>query len=543
MAGKTELSLEIKAFDSITAPLRKITAKLKELTTPIQTLGKDFGNFSKAAGFGKLAEGFGGVGGAVKNVAGEAFALGAKLLGLAAAAGYAFATMVRGAVDAGDKLAEMSDRVGVSADFYASLQYAAAQADVEQEAFNGAMDQFNKRLGEAKAGGGSLLTFLEKVSPRLAEQVKGAKNSEAALSLMTDAFTRINDPAKRAALSAEAFGKSGLQFGNFLHQGSAAIQAQQVEYLRLAGSQEAFAKGSSDLDNVLRDTETAFAGLRAAAAVGLYPAITKIAKAVTDFAVKNRAGLAKWATDTGNAISKWIDGGGLTRLTEQLGETARALSKAVDTVGGLQNVFIAIGVVMAGPLLSSIAALVPAVYGLGVALLTTPVGWFLLAVGAIAGAAYLLYENWDSIGPLLGKTFAGLVKLFAGLSTVVAGLLTFDVATIVDGWTLAFDGLRESVSSLVALLDKSPAFKQLLNGLTFNTFAAARGSFLGEELTSGTRNSLNVTRPGGPPGGASQSTAKVTVDFANAPRGTRVTADPSNTTPVTLNTGVSMAAP
>lgn len=36
---------------------------------------------------------------------------------------------------------------------------------------------------------------------------------------------------------------------------------------------------------------------------------------------------------------------------------------------------------------------------LGVALLTTPLGWFLMAVTAIAGIAYAIWANWDTLGP------------------------------------------------------------------------------------------------------------------------------------------------
>lgn len=43
---------------------------------------------------------------------------------------------------------------------------------------------------------------------------------------------------------------------------------------------------------------------------------------------------------------------------------------------------------------------------LGVALFTTPVGWFVLAIAAIAGTAYLIYKNWGAIS----EFFSGLWK-------------------------------------------------------------------------------------------------------------------------------------
>ncbi|MGL6438175.1 phage tail tape measure protein, partial [Aeromonas hydrophila] len=34
---------------------------------------------------------------------------------------------------------------------------------------------------------------------------------------------------------------------------------------------------------------------------------------------------------------------------------------------------------------------------MGMAMLTTPVGWFIMGIAAIAGGAYLIYKNWDGI--------------------------------------------------------------------------------------------------------------------------------------------------
>ena len=57
---------------------------------------------------------------------------------------------------------------------------------------------------------------------------------------------------------------------------------------------------------------------------------------------------------------------------------------------------------------------------LGLAILTTPLGWFLLAIAAIAGAGYLIYKNWDAVSAY----FVGLwVEIKAGFSGGLAGIL------------------------------------------------------------------------------------------------------------------------
>jgi hypothetical protein len=319
-SAESKLTLTIRAVDKATAQLRAVNARIQEITAPARKLSNSFAALSGEAKLDKVAEGFRGVGRAMGNVKDEAFALGTKLLAIGAAAAFGLFGIVRSTVDAGDKLSEMSTRVGLTADAYSKLQFAAAQADIEQEDFNSGMDQFSKRLGEVKAGTGPLLAFLEKVSPKLAEQVKHSKGVGDAVNIMSRAFEKVVDPQKRAALSAAAFGKSGLQWGTFLGQGPKALAALGDKFTELAGSQEDFAQKSSDLDNVMRESEVAFLGARNAMAVQLYPAITQVSQGVTKFLVAHREGLTKWAEKTGAAISAWVEGGGLERarrLTDQ----------------------------------------------------------------------------------------------------------------------------------------------------------------------------------------------------------------------------------
>lgn len=538
MAGEKEqsLSLVVRAVDKVSTPLRAMTAKIDRFTKPFQGLTKDLSKFGDAfstLGFGAVARGFTGVGGAVKNVVGEAAALGAKLLALGGAAAFLAWSFVRSAVDVGDKLGELAARTGTTVDWFASMQHAAAQADVEQEQFNTALDKFNKELGNAKAGGGALLGFLQKVSPRLAEQVKGAKSTESAFALMTDAFKRIEDPSKRAALAAAAFGKSGLQMGEFLHQGSTEIQRQQLEYLRLAGSQEAFARSSGELDNAIREAETAFGGLRSTLAAALFPAFTKIAKAITEFLVKNRDGLAKWAERAGEAIDKWVSGGGIDRLVEGIGALIDTGRELLEAVGGWKPVLIGVGLVMAGPLLGAIAGLLPAIASLSVALLTTPFGLIVLALAGIAAGIYLVVKNWGLIKQTVSDLFTSLENLSAGLRKIVLGFVTWDLGMIFEGWFQSLEAFRGLLARVLALMQLLPGGGLLLDGLK----------------ATGVLDAVY-----GPPAGAAQvrqeipglqsteQTSKVEVNFSNMPPGTRVTQD-SRSAPVDLSLGYSMVTP
>jgi hypothetical protein len=468
---KYPLSLVIRAIDKATGPLARISSQIARTTAPIRAR-------------------LGGVGSAAMGVGREFGALGAKIAGMAAVGGFALYHFTKSTVDAGDKLDEMSKRVGLSVDAFAQLQFAAAQADVDTEAFASAMDQFNKRLGEAKAGGGPLLSFLKKVSPALAMQVRGAKSTEEALGLMTSAFEKVEDPGKRAALAAAVFGKSGLQMGQFLGQGNKAIDEQRKKYFALAGSQAKFAEESGELDNTMRETEIAFEGATRALAVEFFPVFKELATSLRDFLSANRAGLQKWARETGAAISAWVQGGGLQRLTNTLGDIASTVGTVVTALGGLKTVAIGIGAIAVAPLAVSIgnlavslAQLLPAMAPFLVA--AAP---FIAALVGVSAAVYQLHKNWNDLKEAFGTW---------------------------DGWKTTLGGIGSAIA---------------------DPFSFAEGQEMRQK-------DLAVEEARQRMAGASRTETRVAVDFSNLPRGARVTQAGDSAAPVDLGVGYSMVGP
>lgn len=520
------LALVIKAVDKATGPLRAMAARMKAITAPTDKLGKEWGDFSKAAGLGNLVEGFKGVGSAIGNVGHQAFALGTQLFAVAGVAGFAMFSIIHGAVEAGDKLAEMADRTGTSVDFYASLGQAANLADVDQEQFNNSMDKFNKALGDAKAGGGPLLELLSKVGPGLAKQLKAVKSTEEGLSLMTDAFARLPDTQRRAALSGAAFGRGNLQMGEFLHQGGAAVQKQQREFLRLAGSQEAFARGASDLDNAIKASQVAFLGLRSAAAGALFPAFTKLTNVVTEFVAKNRDGIKAWAEGAALAINQWVDGGGIDRLVTGFKDIAAVVGRAIDWVGGFKGVALIVGGIMAGPLLVSVLGLIPAFISLAVAIAPLALALFpfivaaapwLAAAALIAGAAYLIVKNWETVKTFFAALFPNLSRDIGDATTGIMAFVDW-VGKATAAWS-AFKGTSENKGSGANWIDNTDAGKWLNN-----KFGAAATT--GADAARATSNA-DAPRPSA--GAGTGQPARVSVDFSNLPKGANVSHDPGDT--------------
>lgn len=163
------------------------------------------------------------------------------------------------------------------------------------------------------------------------------------------------------------------------------------------------------------------------------------------------------------------------------------IDKTLTWAGGAILLGGALGVLtlVLSPLGTAIAAIAAAlvlatraIAALSVALLTTPVGWFLIAVAGIGAAAYLIYRNWDQVAEFfkglwdrVKATFEGVVQWMAEISermarTIISGFLGLAEAgarlmqPFVDAVKAKLDealgAARAFVGALNAILGNSP---------------------------------------------------------------------------------------
>lgn len=92
-----------------------------------------------------------------------------------------------------------------------------------------------------------------------------------------------------------------------------------------------------------------------------------------------------------------------------------------------------------GMLASAIGLVGSALKGLALLLLGNPIG---LAITAIAASAYLIYRNWDTVGPWFSRLWEGVKTYFSGFADFVAGVFTLDLGRAVSGLGSMWDGLK-----------------------------------------------------------------------------------------------------
>ncbi|HET9063677.1 MAG TPA: hypothetical protein VFO62_10350 [Candidatus Binatia bacterium] len=544
---RTSLEIVISAVDKATAGIRAIKQRIDAiavLAAPIGLIGERLGGLANEAGLPRLVDGFKGVGGAIATVLGRVAMIGGVVGGAVAG----LMSLVDGFDDLGDK----AEAAGVGVDFLAQMRYAAERSGAAAEKLDTGLINLSKSMGEMRANKGPLVEFLKIVSPALLQQLKATKGNEEAFGLLADAMVKLKDPAKRAAFAQKALGDASL--APLLAKGAAGIKELRDRYLDLAGSQEGAAGEAGKVDDSLKDLKAATDGIKAALVQGLAPALGIVVEQLRDWFKENRARIGEFAASLGKKLP-----GAVSALVGIFKDIVDAVRPFVDSATKLKVIAIALAAVIVGPLIS-------AVVSLGAAILATPIGWFMAAIALLAGAVYLVIENWDDIVEFFSNLWTAIKRMFGAAwdaisSGVIAGLSAAGAA-IVAAW----DGVKGAFAAIwdgiVGVFQKAwKIIKDIVDKVTgaVDTVTGAIGDaidFINPFSDDGPEwNPIAATmgRPGElkPFDLTQQATAaratlqqateaKVTVDFANAPRGTRVQADPQSTASVDLSVGYQM---
>lgn len=538
LASMSRRMTALRAFASRANPFAGLTKALGE-----SAFGRAAARFGRAVGVRAIEAGLGKVKGQLRTLAGTLPGLGVRLLGIGTAGAAIGIHLLKSAAESGDALARMSKQAGVTADYFASTQFAAEQAGVGGEVFAKSMQKLSKQLGEMTVGkGGPLLAFLNQVSPKFARQVKATKSTEEAMGLLADAFARIENPQKRATLAAKVFGDEAVQMGEFLHAGNTSIEERRKRFLQLAGSQEELARNSAAFQRALGETSVAFGGLRNAVAAQLLPVFTTLASTLTTFIAAHRDGLKAWAEKASAAIMKWVESGGLERLINGISTVASAALKLAETLGptgtaiagiaalspsttaallSLGATFLRLGLTMVPPLIS-------ALWGAGSALVSFAAAAIPPAVAALGSFAA---SAWAAAAPVLPFVAAAAGLALAGKS-------------IYDHWDeLAFIFRDWGNSLRWAIIDTWPKIRPVLEKLS--GFLGPLGGGFTAALSVGDAAVQKLTpeaAAAAAPVSSSSSSTRVQVDFSNLPRGARVSTQ-SNADAVDTSLGYSSMVP
>ncbi|MEI4262776.1 phage tail tape measure protein [Roseovarius sp. D0-M9] len=360
----------------------------------------------------------------------------------------------------GDDVAKQARKLGIGVEAFQELRYAAERSGIEVSTFDSSMAAFVKRLGEAKGGTGPAADALAELGLNVGDLLK--MKPEDALAEVAGKMKDVKNPAERAAIASDLFSRAGLGMINMLMGGKEGLEelfqaARDTGYML----SEETTKAAETFQDRLLDAQLTVKGLKNVIGSEFMPVVQRSMETFTAWAKTNREDIKSFAEQAVLSLERVIPivGSVASGMGEVAGTVGRVAAKVADMVGGWDNLGVILGAVLTSKAIASIGSfawsvgrlgwamwsLVPAmplvaggVKAIGAALVANPIG---LAVAAIAGGAYLIYKNWEDVGPWFKERLGNVGDVFTGLSDLVGGVFTGDMGRAVDGLKTAWGGV------------------------------------------------------------------------------------------------------
>lgn len=409
-AGEEKLRLVLSAVDKTAAPLRAANRRIEGLLAPVRKVRNAFRDLAREAGLPKLGAQLARVGSAIKYAAAGAVAASAGIL-----------AFVERTAEAADNLAEFTRLVGINVEDFQELQFAAKRAGIEAETFASAIKTLSRNVGQAQGGTGRLAGLLKKVAPSVLQQIKGAKDTGAALEILLSAMRRLPIESRRNALASAAFGNAQLALLATLSPDELARFREEARRLGLVLSADA-AAGAEDLMDNVDDLKGSILGLGRSIAVALFPDLKAATGQLLEWIKANRELIV---TNGREALLEFARA--MRELAKFLIENLPKAQALVDSMGGLRTVLVAIAAISLAPLVQSLAAI-------GIAL-----GGPVTAALALAGAFGYVVTHLEAvknglrtIGGAFGLTSTPAAPAVPGQAAAVAARAAVDAQRL-DG--------------------------------------------------------------------------------------------------------------
>lgn len=569
------LNVIIKAVDQITGPLRGIMGKVQAASAGVSKALDRAGLPVFTNSLKNVGHAVGGVGAAVGQSRDRLLGLGATLGITSAALGL----FVNGYADATGAIGDTAERTGISRERFQELGFAAKLTGSSSEVLAGALQKMNINVGAAAKGSKELTDMFSGLGIKLKNTDGSLKSTDEQFAMFVDRISKIKNPSLQAQAAVKIFGKSATELLPLIRGGSAGLQEMSDEARRLGIvlSDDAVRDGEA-FGDILDTLKAAIGGVGNTIGTALVPELSKMATWLTETIVKYRPQIEAFATafarDLPGNIERIV--GFLSDLYDGIQPVISAIGWMADTFGGANVVFAALGVYLGGGLLVSIYSLAVAFKGLGVAILTTPVGWFLAAIAAVGAAAYIIYKNWDQIVAFFEEKWAGVKAAFSDgiingiwklwkeynpvtlMTEAFMGLVQY-----LTGWDLGAILGAKVQDAISAMKSAIPDWAAKMLGIEISADPAAGGG-AGEgqqsaqapesgaaapgtekDLADIGRRAAQVGNESAKIAAAPQEPAKVhvKVELANLPPGTKVKTEGSQGAQFDTDLGYSMASP
>lgn len=445
-----------KAIDRVSAPVNKMQNRIKRFS---QNATASLKRVDRA------------VTGVVMGAGRMAASIGKAGFVAAAAAATSFYLALNKIAGSADELAKRSRRLQFPIEELQEWQFVAEQSGLSTELFDGSLEKFTKRIGEARSGTGAMVTLLKKQNPELLEQITQTENAAEALDIFIAAMRGTENQLDRTALATAAFGMKGARFLNITEQSAEAIEALRLEMRENGIITEEQAQHTEAYNDAMNSLKKSMFGTLRDVLLPMFPAITENVRAMRGWVVANK-----------ELIGQHID-----KTLSNIGDAAVWVWENFDTiVKWAKRIGIAIGVfvILMGVLKTFIAVMT----AVNLVMMMNPIGLIVTAIGLLIAAVAAAVVYWDELkagfvslpGPVKAAlaVLAGPIGVMVGMAKVVVDNWEPIKGFFIGIWDQIATSFQDGVAYIMQLIDMVMAAYDKTVGAISSGISAV-GSFFG----------------------------------------------------------------
>jgi hypothetical protein len=315
-------------------------------------------------------------------------AVGARLAGLGVVLAAPFVGAAKLFAGMGDDMAKMSARTGVTVEALSELRYAAERSGAGAEHLEKGLRTMNRNVIEAARGSVQARRNLARLGLTI-DDLSGL-SPDRQFELIADRLSRIQNPANRATIAMEIFGRSGANLLPLLSSG-----AQGIEELRREANRLGLTMSTEDARAAEELTD---------AMTNVWQSLKRVAFMVGAALAPTLKRVADWITRVAGNIGSWID------------ENREVITVIGAVIAGIVGVGVALMIL--GPIISAVGSAIGLVtfaisaattavslLGAAVGFLLSPIGLVVAAVGGIAAAVLFATDEGNQALEALGDGF------------------------------------------------------------------------------------------------------------------------------------------
>lgn len=464
------VSVSIIAVDKASAGLKRFNQRLAAMAQPALKLNKSFRAFGREAGLSKINAGFSrmsesvrGVGASLTGAIGKMTALAGLVVGGGIVAG------TKNLVNMAEELGQTAKLLGITTDHLQKLRFAAETSGVSMSTLDISLRKMSR---EAAAAAGGQLNDISKVFKTFNIDPKFDGEMKSTMQLMdqfADLIMNTAEEKDKLLIAKAIFGDDGALMVKLMGQGAAGLKKVGDDLENAGGliSKDTIDKATKFnfvLALVKRQGQSLFASFQA----GLLPHLIDLAEEFkTLFSItkeNDKEAAQEWGDIVGQKIKLFV---------EFLRGGIQDVKAFVLAVGGMGNALKLLGLFIFRGTILAIGRLGLSIVAFGRLLLTTPIGIFITALGAIVIAGIWMKSNWPLITKVVGE-FWDKFKEIPFIAEVIKG-----ATTSWGAWKDVIVFAAEAVAKLVFALQKMKFVRDVFKSLGVG-LESAKTFFFGE---------------------------------------------------------------